>query len=103
MDTKEQEKIPRKLDILEAEFGPELTLVDEGGADSESRYQILRELDLAGRHYVVLRPPDSRDADAAVYRVTESEAGRHIEHVEDEIEWEEVADAIDELLINDES
>jgi len=61
---------------------------------------ILREIELEGRHYCVLQPEESGEEDAYIFRVGDD---HKIEHVEDEEEWERAAEAVDELLYFDEN
>ncbi|SDW65403.1 Protein of unknown function [Marininema mesophilum] len=102
MDDWDRDSIPKKLDQLESEFGQELILSDEDGAVPESHHHILRELDIGGRHYAVLRSSDVKQSNASLYRVTGSETDRRMDHVEDETEWNTVVDAIEEMLHFDE-
>ncbi|PTX58444.1 uncharacterized protein DUF1292 [Melghirimyces profundicolus] len=92
----------KKLNILENELGRELVLADEEGVDRDSRYRILRELEVGGRHYAVLGDPDREDDDAFLFRVNDLDGDWRLEHVEDDNEWDNVADALDEMLYFDE-
>lgn len=98
-----EERLAKRLDVLEQKWGVEITLVDEDGVDRDTQYQILRELDIGGKHYAVLREVNYTEPEAYIFRVTE-EAGNHkIEHITEDAEWERVADAIDEMLYFDET
>ncbi|MFD1408915.1 DUF1292 domain-containing protein [Kroppenstedtia eburnea] len=94
----QSEGMVRKLNTLENEWGQELTLVDEEGVNQDSRYRILRELEVDGRHYAVLSASEERDPDAFIFRVSQKDGGPRLEHVDDEDEWDHVTDALDEML-----
>ncbi|SFS97509.1 DUF1292 domain-containing protein [Marininema halotolerans] len=98
MDGWDKDTPPKMLDRLQVEFGQELILSDETEAEPDSRHHILRELDIGGRHYAVLRSSDGKHSDAYLYRVMGEGAKRRIDHVEDEVEWNCVVDAIEDLL-----
>ncbi|PTM59628.1 DUF1292 domain-containing protein [Desmospora activa] len=98
MNGREEERMAKSLNVLESIWGRELVLGDEEGADTDSRFHLLRELDINGRHYALLRKSEGMDSDAYLFRVTPEGDSHRIVHVEDEYEWEEVADAIDEML-----
>lgn len=98
MNGREEERMAKKLNVLESIWGLGAILDEKDGVDSASRYHLLRELDLDGRHYALLRKKDESDPDAYVFRVISDGDSHRMVHVEDEYEWEEVADAIDEML-----
>ena len=66
----------RKLNTLENEWGQELTLVDEEGVNQDSRYRILRELEVDGQHYAVLSAFEERTPDAFIFRVSQKTGDR---------------------------
>ncbi|MDR6225188.1 DUF1292 domain-containing protein [Desmospora profundinema] len=101
MDKREQ-RMAKRLNVLESIWGSKLILSDEEGVDPDSRYHLLRELDINGRHYALLCTDEEPESDAYVFRVTPCGESYRVEHVEDENEWDEVADAIDEMLYFDE-
>ncbi|WP_169713562.1 DUF1292 domain-containing protein [Paludifilum halophilum] len=97
------QRLAKQLDRLERELGAEIILVDEEGVDRDTRYRILRELDLGGKHYAVLQAADVTEPEAYVFRVTGAGENCRIEHIEDDTEWDQVAEAIDEMLYFDET
>lgn len=94
-----EERLAKRIHILQSAFGPEMVLVDMDGDGGEEPYRILREIDISGKHYAVMEPVNQRDEDVILFRVDER---RWLDHIEDEEEWEEVVDAIDEMLFFDE-
>lgn len=101
LDTRD-ERLSRKLNNLETEWGQELILVDEEGIDQDSRYRILRELEVDGRHYAVLSSAEKQDPDAYVFRVSQKDGRPRLVHVDDDDEWDHVADELGEMLYLDE-
>ncbi|MDA8353436.1 MAG: DUF1292 domain-containing protein [Firmicutes bacterium] len=96
------EKI-KNLNTLETELGQELILVDEEDVNRESRHRLIRELEVDGQHYAVLGGFEEDDPDDAyIFRVTEHQGNRRLEHVDEDSEWDQVADALDEMLYFDE-
>ena len=84
------------ITLLHDEFGEEVTLVDNG---DEVVYTILREFALGGSHYAVLSPSDRSEVDDYVlFRIVrDSDGGLELETVDDDEEWEAVAEVYDEL------
>ncbi|GGE13501.1 hypothetical protein GCM10011571_13690 [Marinithermofilum abyssi] len=91
----------QKMDMLEQARGVDITL-PSGKSEQDTRYRLLKELDLNGKHYAVMCPWDDSGHDAYLFRVTDQAGEYSLEHVEDDYEWEQVADAIDEMLYFDE-
>lgn len=98
----DKEGLTRNLNHLENEWGQELILVDEKGVNQDSRYRILKELEVNGRHYAVLSVAEEQDPDAYVFRVDQKDEGSRLELVDDDDEWDHVADALGEMLYLDE-
>jgi hypothetical protein len=98
-----EQRMAKRLNVLQSIWGSQLILQDEDGIDPDSHYYLLHELDINGRHYALLGMEGKPEPDAYVFRVTPHGDTHRIEHVDDEDEWEEVADAIDEMLYFDES
>lgn len=76
------------------------SLVELEDADGKARqFRILAELTLDGRDYAVLQSDAQRkDGDIEVFRVAADEDGEpQLETVEDDEEWESVAEAYDDL------
>ncbi|SMO63245.1 DUF1292 domain-containing protein [Melghirimyces algeriensis] len=98
----QEERLTKKLNILEHKLGQELTLVDEEKMDQEFKYQILKELEVDGRHYAILGESEGNDPDAYIFRVMNHGDDDHrLEHVVDDMEWDQVADALDEMIYFD--
>ena len=73
--------------------------LDDG---SEVECVVITILEADGRDYIVLLPEDGKEAEEGevyLYRYTEDEDGQpNLENIEDDDEYEIVADAFDELL-----
>lgn len=84
--------------LLQRAYGGEIELTGEGG---EARtYRILAELDVNGKPYAVLQSEAMRkEDDIEVMRVIPGEDGGEpkLESVDDDGEWEDVAEAYDDL------
>jgi uncharacterized protein YrzB (UPF0473 family) len=93
----QEPRLGKEVHTLRNEYGPELMLVDEEGG-GETAYHIIHEVEVDGAHYAVLQKTDGHEEDAYLFRV----AHERVEPVEDEAEWEKVAEAIDEMLYFDE-
>jgi uncharacterized protein YrzB (UPF0473 family) len=96
MDNQEP-RLGKEVHTLRNAYGPELMLVDEEGG-GETAYHIIHEVEVDGAHYAVLQKTDGHEEDAYLFRV----GHERVEPVEDEAEWEKVAEAIDEMLYFDE-
>ncbi len=90
----------QRIEVLQGIFGPEMILADMDGDGGEEPYRILRELDIDGKHYAVLEPVNQQQEDGIIlFRVDNRQ---WLDHIEDEEEWEQVAEALDEMLFYDE-
>jgi|GEM_PF-5376309 len=58
----------------------------------EANVQVLQEFRYQDRHYAIVRSEDDHPDDCYLYRV----AGDQLKAIEDEMEWEDVLEAIDE-------
>jgi len=85
------------METLRDRFGEWLTLTEDG-KDAET-YRLLAELTVGGRWYAILQTEAMmRDDDIEVMRIAESPDGEpQLETVEDDGEWESVAEAYDDL------
>jgi len=92
----QEPRLGKEVHTLRNAYGPKLVLVDEEGG--ETVYHIVHEVEVNGEHYAVLQEADDREEDAYLFRVK----NERVEPIEDEAEWEKVAEAIDELLYFDE-
>lgn len=88
------------LDDEDSEIRVTLTLDD----DSEVECRILTIFDMEDRDYIALLPldedgEDNEEGEVFIYRYSEDENGDpSLENIEDEEEYEAVADRFDELL-----
>ncbi|WP_027091228.1 DUF1292 domain-containing protein [Cohnella thermotolerans] len=96
--TEASKKAGRAGSPLRSLFGDYVELDGAGGAPQ--RYKIMAELEVDGRSYAVLQSDAMRkEGDIEVFRVAAGEAGSpQLETVEDDEEWENVAEAYDDLL-----
>ncbi|MCC3375617.1 DUF1292 domain-containing protein [Cohnella sp. REN36] len=85
------------VSALRARYGDEVALTSEGGGDEA--FRIVAELTVDGRAYALLQSERMRaEGDIEVFRVTADDAGEpQLETVEDDDEWEAVAEAYDDL------
>ncbi|MFC7441389.1 DUF1292 domain-containing protein [Laceyella putida] len=60
----------------------------------ETPYHLVNEVDVAGQHYALLRKADDHPDDAYLFRVNQGA----LEEIEDDNEWENIAEAVDEML-----
>lgn len=86
------------MENLRERFGEWVTLTEDG-KDAET-YRLLAELTVGGRRYAILQTEAMmRDDDIEVMRIAESPDGEpQLETVEDDGEWESVAEAYDDLM-----
>jgi uncharacterized protein YrzB (UPF0473 family) len=96
-------------DDLENEDGDYevLILVDDDG--QEHSFELIAELEMEGQHYVVVAPIDEEadeeeeEVDITILRATFDEDGNmYLADIEDDEEWEKVADAWQELVESEE-
>lgn len=87
---------------LRRTFGPFVELEDEGG--NSVRCRILAELSVDGREYAIVQSDAQRkDGDIEVLRISADERGTpQLEAVEDDEEWENAAEAYDDLQFGSE-
>ncbi|MEN6351051.1 MAG: DUF1292 domain-containing protein [Syntrophomonas sp.] len=93
-------------EIFDEEF-PVLVLVDEEG--TEHQFELLAELEIEDEKYRVLVPmdeeeeePDEYDAEVVILKVVYDEEGNEfLSDIDDDQEWEMVADAWQELVDNE--
>lgn len=100
-------------EIFEDEDFPVLVLVDDEGQEHE--FELLAELEIENQNYRVLIPLDEEDeececgseecedAEVVILKVIYDEEGNEfLSDIEDDEEWEKVADAWQELVDNEE-
>lgn len=90
----------KKLDMEESQEEMTVTLTLDDGSEVEC--VILTIFEAGGRDYIALLPTDGEDADEGevyLYRYVEDADGNpSLDNIEDDDEYEIVADAFDELL-----
>lgn len=85
--------------LLQSRFGGEVTLFDE---DNKScAFKVLREFRIGEHVYAVLLPSKlSNNEEYELFRVLSNDLGEvDLEIIEDDEEWEAVAEVYDELTI----
>ncbi|MCY0870405.1 MAG: DUF1292 domain-containing protein [Firmicutes bacterium] len=85
--------------MLEELLTGHVILTDESGQEEE--YLVVRVLDMNERRYVLLQSQDHREEEPLILRVEESlgdSATPSLVGIEDDDEWEQVAEAFDEVL-----
>jgi uncharacterized protein YrzB (UPF0473 family) len=98
-------------EIFEDEDFPVLVLVDDEGVEHE--FELLAELEIENENYRVLIPLEEEDeececeegeeAEVVILKVVYDEDGNEfLSDIEDDEEWEKVADAWQELVDNEE-
>ncbi|TVY00464.1 DUF1292 domain-containing protein [Cohnella terricola] len=91
-----------KLSALQQRYGDSVELLAEDGSSVE--YRILAELSVDGRRYAVLQAEAMKQEDEIEpFRIVEDSDGElQLESVTDEDEWENVAEAYDDLQFGSE-
>ncbi|HEX7056367.1 MAG TPA: DUF1292 domain-containing protein [Bacilli bacterium] len=86
--------------LLRDKFGDVVELADDRGANVEHR--ILYECSLHGRNYAVLQSETLKKEDEyAIFRAVLDEHGEtQLETIEDDDEWDEVAEMYDDFLFS---
>ncbi|PKM76044.1 MAG: DUF1292 domain-containing protein [Firmicutes bacterium HGW-Firmicutes-15] len=95
-------------EIFDEEDFPILVLVDEEGEEHE--FELLAELEVEGQNYRVLVPleeeeelDEDSEVEVVILKVVYDEEGNEfLGDIEDDEEWEKVADAWQELVDNEE-
>lgn len=84
-------------DSLRERYGAEVELQGEDG--HAARYHIAAELEIGGQRYAVLQSDSMRKSgDIEVFRIVPEPSGEPaLETVESDEEWEQVAEAYDDL------
>lgn len=76
-----------------------ITLLDEEGQEHD--FELINILEVEDNEYVVLLSPEDNATEAFVLRKTEDEEGNDLlVDIEDEEEWQKVADAWEALMEN---
>ncbi|XEC93120.1 DUF1292 domain-containing protein [Paenibacillus tarimensis] len=93
---------PQRLNRLEQKFGKEIALLADDG--TEETYRIVAEFQLGDIAYAGLQTPAMRKEDeVAFFRISTGDGDElGLESIDDEAEWESVAEAYDDLWFSDE-
>jgi hypothetical protein len=87
----------KRIKLLQEVYGWEIELVSDNGA--EEIYQIAAEFELGESLYAALQTAAMKKNDElAFFQITKSGSEYALESIEDEDEWEQAAEAYDELL-----
>jgi len=92
----------REIRKLREVYGEDIVLLDE--QDESQVYRILAEFEAGGRAYAVLQSDQKKKEDeVAVFRITESGPQSYeLETIEDDDEYETVAELYDEMTFDPE-
>jgi putative Holliday junction resolvase len=85
--------------MLEELLTGHVILTDEAGQEEE--YLVVRVLDMNERRYVLLQSQEHRDEEPLILRVEEGDdelRSPSLIGIDDDDEWEQVAEAFDEIL-----
>lgn len=86
--------------MSEVEQDSILTLTDEDGAEHE--FQVLDVIELESKMYAILQPVGSEEDEAIILRVEQDPEGNEVlMSIEDDDEWDRVAEAYDTLLFEE--
>lgn len=89
------------LELEEDEFEV-LVLVDDDG--QEHSFELIAELDIDGKTYVIVAPLEAEDSDEEEVEISilkatfDDEGNMFLADIEDDEEWEKVADAWQDLV-----
>lgn len=90
-----QKKEIREVHSLKEQMGSEVTLLDDN--DQEYQFQLLLELVADGRHYAYFQSTEDEEGEIEVLEVVKKENGElDLEFIENDDEWEDVAELFDE-------
>ena len=88
--------------LLRDQYGEEVVLFND--QEESNIYRILREFSLYNQIYAVMQSGDcSSDEEYEIFRVNSSEGSMELETIDDEEEWENIAEVYDEMVFNDEN
>jgi uncharacterized protein YrzB (UPF0473 family) len=83
------------LTLLAESFGEHITLTDQGG---EQIHRLLSEFSLGDRAYAVLNNEQAADEEYLLFRIVRDDAGQlELESIDEDEEWEAVAEVYDEM------
>jgi putative Holliday junction resolvase len=86
--------------MSEVETNQVITLTDESGQEHE--FEVLEILELESKTYTILQPLEGAEEEAIILRLEKDADGNDsLVGIEDDEEWEKVAEAYDTLLFED--
>lgn len=84
-----------------AEADEVVTLVDEEGAEHD--FTLIEIIEVDGSEYAILLPVNEDDNEAIILKLAKDEEGNDLlVDIEDDEEWEKVADAYEEMIAEEE-
>jgi uncharacterized protein YrzB (UPF0473 family) len=87
-------------DKLRSAFGDDIILYDD--RDQSIVFKLLSEFQLGSQTYAVLLQEQAKEGEPEIYRVTYDVDGEpELETIEDDDEWENVAELYDEMTFSD--
>jgi uncharacterized protein YrzB (UPF0473 family) len=92
-----QLKDVKETNQLRSQYGDDIILYDE--REESTAYRILAEFSLGGQSYAVLQSDElKKEAEVAIFKVSAKPDGElELETIEDDDEWETVAELYDEM------
>jgi hypothetical protein len=88
------EPIAKEVYILRNQLSPDQLFLRSDLDGTEEHYRILNEVEVDGQHYAIMCKQEDHPDDAFLFRIKQNQA----EEIEDEDEWERIADAVDNML-----
>ncbi|TCS94891.1 DUF1292 domain-containing protein [Hazenella coriacea] len=85
--------LAKEVKILRSQISPGDFFL-RTSTDGEEKYSVLHEVELDGQHYAVMHKQKDDPNDVYLFRINEGLA----EEVDEDDEWERVAEAVDEML-----
>ncbi|MFD2169232.1 DUF1292 domain-containing protein [Tumebacillus lipolyticus] len=83
--------------MSETDLNQRITLTDEEGGEHE--FEVLEMLEVEEQMYAILQPIDAQDEEAVILRLEKDQDGSDLlAYIEDDAEWDRVAEAYDTLL-----
>lgn len=88
------EPIAKEVYILRNQLSPGQLFLCSDLDGKKEHYRILNEVEVDGQHYAIMCKQEDHPDDAFLFRINQNQA----EEIEDEAEWERIADAVDNML-----
>ncbi|MBA4493020.1 DUF1292 domain-containing protein [Paenactinomyces guangxiensis] len=86
--------LAKEVYILRNELSPDQLFIRPNPDGKQESYRVLNEVEVDGQHYAVMHKQNDHPDDAYIFRIKQNQA----EEIDDETEWERIADALDEML-----